>query len=270
MIISADTKIGTVITANPLAIDVLAAANSHFNKLKNPLLRKILAPRVTIAEAARIGNCPVDLILDSLAKIGFEISRKGSIAEHMAPPSSIAVDDIKYDVLMDVREELARGTDPFNTIMKRLKTLAAGETLLLINSFEPFPLIRILREKGYQISVKNLQPDIVHTYITKMEEGTLPASPDAMPATDEQLFEKVLQQYQGRFIETDVRALEMPQPMISILNSLDQLPENMALYVYHKKVPVFLLPELKERNFAYAVKPNDGGIIMIIFREGKQ
>jgi len=41
----------------------------------------------------------------------------------------------------------------------------------------------------------------------------------------------------------------MPEPMTTILEELEQLPEGFALFVDHKKVPQFLLPELEERNF---------------------
>ena len=41
----------------------------------------------------------------------------------------------------------------------------------------------------------------------------------------------------------------MPLPMVTILKELEELKENEALYVHHKKVPQYLLPELVERNF---------------------
>ena len=37
--------------------------------------------------------------------------------------------------------------------------------------------------------------------------------------------------------------------MVTILKELEELKENEALYVHHKKVPQYLLPELVERNF---------------------
>ncbi|MDX5436888.1 MAG: DUF1858 domain-containing protein, partial [Pontibacter sp.] len=56
MEIAANTKISAILKANPDAIEAIAAINRHFEKLRNPLLRKILASRVTIADAARIGG----------------------------------------------------------------------------------------------------------------------------------------------------------------------------------------------------------------------
>jgi TusA-related sulfurtransferase len=49
--------------------------------------------------------------------------------------------------------------------------------------------------------------------------------------------------------EIDVRNLEMPLPMLTILQELESLKENEVLYVHHKKIPQYLLPELEERKF---------------------
>jgi hypothetical protein len=59
----------------------------------------------------------------------------------------------------------------------------------------------------------------------------------------------------------------MPQPMITILETLDTLPVDTALYIYHKRIPVFLLPELDQRGFEYRVKEiSDGEVHLLIFK----
>lgn len=54
MKINRQTKISAIIRHNSAAIE---AINPHFNKLRNPILRKVLAPRVTVEDAALIGGC---------------------------------------------------------------------------------------------------------------------------------------------------------------------------------------------------------------------
>jgi hypothetical protein len=55
--------------------------------------------------------------------------------------------------------------------------------------------------------------------------------------------------------------------MHTILGALDQLPCDTALYVYHKRIPVFLLPELAQRGFEYRIKEiSDGEVHLLIFR----
>jgi len=59
----------------------------------------------------------------------------------------------------------------------------------------------------------------------------------------------------------------MPGPMMTILESLNDLPAGYALFVNHKRIPVFLLPELKERNFDYRIKTiSEGEVNLLIFK----
>ena len=59
----------------------------------------------------------------------------------------------------------------------------------------------------------------------------------------------------------------MPMPMMTILETLETLPEQKALYVHHKRIPVFLLTELKERNFEYRIKEiQEGEVYLLIFK----
>ncbi len=61
-------------------------------------------------------------------------------------------------ILLDVRPTLAAGEDPFDTIMAAADRLAPGQTLVLVNSFEPFPLYQVLAERGFERSVERF-PD---------------------------------------------------------------------------------------------------------------
>lgn len=46
----------------------------------------------------------------------------------------------------------------------------------------------------------------------------------------------------------------MPEPMLKILEELEKLPQEQALYVKHKKLPVYLLPELRDKGFSYQTR----------------
>lgn len=263
MTISATTKIGTVIKFNPRAIEALMSLSPHFNRLKNPLLRRLFAPRVTIAEAASIGDCSVEVILDSLVLIGFEVNHSPGITEKEIETA----DDVRIDPVIshDARPELDAGLDPLSSILKKLSAVKAGQTMLVINSFEPVPLIRVLKSKGYMIAVSRRQSGMVYTYVTRADEpGPLTEPGTAMPE-DEELFENILRHYHLKFTELDVRQMEMPTPMITILDELEHLQDGEALYVRHRKIPVHLLPELRERNFNYVFKQMASDVIILIY-----
>src|SRR5690606_21756579 len=123
--------------------------NPHFRKLKNPVLRKLLAARVTIADAARIGKCEIDTFIERLKPLGFVV--EDTMAEKREAHTNIITRH--YDARLDVRADIEEGKDPFKKIMKAVKELKKSDTLLLSNSFEPVPLIKILKDQGYTIDV---------------------------------------------------------------------------------------------------------------------
>lgn len=173
----------------------------------------------------------------------------------------------KSNVLsFDVRELLANGTDPFNEIMEKIKLLAKNQTLEIINSFEPIPLINVLKSKGFDSDVVR-KGDLVHTYFQKVEEVDLKKT-DVSTCTNENTFDEVYKTYIGKMEYVDVRHLEMPEPMTTILEKLESLPVGFCLLVDHKKVPQFLLPELKERNFnIFYNKIDKNNIQLLISRQ---
>jgi hypothetical protein len=269
--INQSTKISELIKANPLVIDALAEFNPHFKKLRNPILRNLLARRVNIADACKIGGCQVRDFLAKMATIGFEI--EGST--ELPPP--IVQDDIKFEeatldlkvVELDVRPVLANGEDPLKLILKMCKELDDGECLKVINSFEPLPLIKLLNKHGYQSRTERSAPDIVYTWFipgVKTRAGSLddPESNIGLEANKE--FDKMLKRFGPGMLHTiDVTKLEMPLPMINILEYLPKIMQDQALYVYHKKVPVYLLPELEERGFKYFIRqPKEGKVDLLI------
>jgi uncharacterized protein (DUF2249 family) len=80
-------------------------------------------------------------------------------------------------------------------------------------------------------------------------------------------WDEIIKKYHGNLETIDVRYLQMPLPMHNILEALNKLPEQKALYVIHKRIPVFLLPELRERNFDYRIKEvADGEVYLLIFK----
>lgn len=52
-------------------------------------------------------------------------------------------------VTLDVREDICQGREPFDKIMTAAGGLEPGDTLLLINSFEPLPLYRVMEQNGF-------------------------------------------------------------------------------------------------------------------------
>lgn len=273
MNISATTKISALIKANPASIDAIVTINKHFEKLRNPILRKILASRVTIADAAKIGGCTVNDFFEKLIPLGF------FVAADPIPIANIPVTDIQRPAFMhninsvniitlDVRADLASGKDPFQRIMDTLASLSQDNFLLIINTFEPAPLINVLKRKGFEYYTEELQKDIFHTYF-KNTTGKKTEKTKEVPLTNSanKKFAEMLDKYIGKIETIDVRHLEMPLPMVTILKELNTLQEGHSLFVQHKKIPQFLLPELEENKFSWLIRDDGpGDVKLLIFK----
>lgn len=68
----------------------------------------------------------------------------------------------------ETRELDARKIDgePFSDIMAALQSLPKGETLVLVNSFEPEPLYNVLEQQGFTYETAHVADDEWHVSIT--------------------------------------------------------------------------------------------------------
>ncbi|BDG60232.1 DUF2249 domain-containing protein [Caldinitratiruptor microaerophilus] len=53
-------------------------------------------------------------------------------------------------VVLDVRHYHAQGREPFGDIMAAVQNLQPGQVFVLLNTFEPFPLYRVMEQMGFQ------------------------------------------------------------------------------------------------------------------------
>lgn len=276
MKINGKTKISKLIKENKEAIEVIASLNSHFTKLRNPVLRKMLAPRVNVAEAARIGKCDVNVMLSKLAEIGFEIDTDINAQE--AEVDRVAQKEAKerfiegYKIFQfDVRPYLDRGEDPLKTIQQTINKLTPNDVLEILINFEPVPLIRIQERNGFETLTIIDENDLYHTYFKMGKEVKDYSKVEVelktlyTEVTFSEFQEKV-QSFPGELVELDVRNLEMPQPMMKILETVEAIEGDQGINVQHKRIPQFLLPELKPYNlsvFIHVVGEGDVKLLIL-------
>ena len=60
MIITANTTIAAILKHEPRSLDAIISLSDRFQKLRNPILRKMMASRTNIAFASKVGGCTVD------------------------------------------------------------------------------------------------------------------------------------------------------------------------------------------------------------------
>lgn len=267
MNINANTRIAVILKQRPEALEAIIGISPKFEKLRNPFLRKLMAGRTSIAMASKLGGCTIADFFAKLKPLGFEIDDgvlPATEGEKQVPGFIAALNEAQV-IVLDVRPVIASGKDPLSLIVEKVKTIQAGQALKIINSFEPTPLMHLLGKQGFESFANAINDDLVEAWFYKKTPEPLAVQPAATDAAAG--WDAVLAQYKNAMRVIDVRTLEMPQPMLTILDALDRMEVGTALFVYHKRIPVFLLPELTERKFGYRIKEiSDGEVRLLIFR----
>ena len=120
MTINSSTKIAAIIKANKAGIEVIASLAKPLEKLRNPVLRSLMAGRVTIAEAAKMGGCTVADFRKALEPLGFiwvALEEEGSNESggEVIPAWFNHLTDPQKQSL-DVRPVISEGKDPLKEI----------------------------------------------------------------------------------------------------------------------------------------------------------
>lgn len=268
MQINANTKIAALIKAHPGALEAIIALSPRFTKLRNPVLRKVMAGRTSIAMASGLGGCTVEDFFTQLAPLGFTIDRltAAEAAPETEIPDFLKNLETSRLVELDVRPVLESGKDPLTIIIDKVSGLKEQQVLKLVNSFDPTPLKNLLGKKGFESFTEIVNAELVNTYFYKATQQTFVAE-TVKPSTSAG-WNEILQRFSGKLVTVDVRQLQMPLPMHTILEALETLPVEKALFVYHKRIPVFLLPELQERNLSYRVKEiSETEVHLLIYKD---
>jgi uncharacterized protein (DUF2249 family) len=269
--ISAQTKISQLLEGDhDLVINTMIGLNKRFSKLKNPLLRKLLVKRVTIADACKISKTEISDFMQSMKQIGFRVSDETDVEDKPFADTGIFPEPPDY-LNLDVRPILAQDKDPLKEILACIKQLKEGQGLKLINTFEPLPLIHLLADKGFSYRVEQPDTNTVITYFSRSvladtDNLTIPVTEP--PLDDNAQFDLILSSFgSDKMNYIDVRNLDMPKPMLAILEQVQSLTAGKALFVNHKKIPVYLLPELEKQGLNYIFKTmGPGDVHMLIYR----
>lgn len=273
MLINEKTKISRILKHHPDALETIITLSPDFKKLRNPILRKLMAGRASIAMASKMGGCQPEDFFKALAPLGFEVDTSAVIEDEVGEslPMPEYLKSLKPEQIIDfdVREIIAAGKDPLRSIQERVRALNAGEALKIIADFEPVPLVKLLERQGFESYVLFVDKDTIETFFYKTNASDTDETPELVAEISTSSdWDEVLKHFENKMVEIDVRHLEMPMPMMTILEALETLPADQALFVNHKKVPVFLLSELKDRAMEYRIKDiQEGEVYLIIYKE---
>lgn len=252
--ITADWKISEVLRHYPDLLPVLIDTTPAFEKLRNPLLRRVQSRLVTVGQAAQIaGIQPVDLVRTLNAAAGIETAeldaRPAAEPEASAAPAWVASAPIAEE--LDVRPFQQRGEEPFSAIMAATRRIPRGAVLLLRNTFEPTPLYDVLGQRGFDHWAQKWADDnweIRFLHTGSPRQPSKPAGPPTRTPQSDSWDEPTAT------LTIDVSELVPPEPMIRILTALEELPDGASLLVHHVRRPMHLYPRLDELGYRHETR----------------
>lgn len=252
------TKISELLKAYPDMVEVLVRYNKHFELLRRPTLRKLMTPLVTIEKAARTAQVdPNEMLAEIYRAIGEPLPPElggpspAPRSTDMSMPEELRNLSEERRVILDVREQVRGGEEPYHRIMKTVASLRADQVLQLCNIFEPVPLYDILAQRGFAHWTERRGPQ--EWWITFYRAAAqAQASPVSTPVSKTETAA-------GCPIVVDARGLEPPQPMAKILETLPRIEAGGQILALTDRRPMLLYPKLEERGFAYSTQETGNG-----------
>lgn len=266
--ILATDRVSEVLARDESLVDVFVRLAPHFAKLRNRMMRRVMARLVTVEQAAQTAGIPVAELLRELnGALGLgdaaldapdSDTRRHSTA---AAPASEALAHPPHApvVELDVRDDLRSGREPFSRIMTAVGSLRDGEVLELRTTFEPVPLLAVLAKRGFAHETGQHAPDDWAVWFWRPASAgadVTPVAPSPPDLADEMRADP-------RVVWLDVRGLEPPEPLLRTLAALETLPVGHELVQVNARVPQLLFPMLAERGFACDVDESRADRVLV-------
>jgi hypothetical protein len=176
------TRVGAILEAYPELEEFLLAYSPHFEKLRNPILRRTVAKVATLRAAAMTAGVDVgELVKQLRARVGqAELVEAGERSEPEASgtgesagsePRPAWVDTNHVTERIDTDAMLNRNEHPLGLVKKLAASLDGESMIQLEGSFRPEPLIEALAADGYRVHSWQRSEGVWTTLITRSEHG---------------------------------------------------------------------------------------------------
>lgn len=153
--INANTRLNKALDLDPQVLDYIVSLNPHdFQRLHNPLMRRLMSPRITLGRIAKMTQVPLAELLAHIATLSGATVEE-DVVEHdlpqsptepprwvvNAPPETITeVNLLPLDATLDA--------DPMLPVMQAVKALTPGAVLCIRHQWEPQPFYDVWSKMG--------------------------------------------------------------------------------------------------------------------------
>jgi len=175
-----DTKLSEALKASPAILDYIVSLNPHdFERLHNPLLAKVMPPRISLRRIATMVGMPVAELVTRLNEIAglpnesaeHENTDHESNADIDLPKSPTEAprwyEDANKDkiIWVDVTPIDLKHGDPMPPINIAINGSKAGDIIGIKHMWEPQPFYDIWHARGFKFWSQQQGPDLWHIFV---------------------------------------------------------------------------------------------------------
>lgn len=177
--INGETRLNIVLETLPGALEYIIALNPHdFARLHNPVMRRLMSPRITLRRVAAMAGLGEAQLLAGLAALGgvpVGVAPPGDGgASGSLPPQSPTVPPAWMDAVADadltwvdlLPLDDTQG-DPFLPVSLAVKAMPPGCVIGIRHRWQPQPLYDVWARMGLQWFARQVAPDEWRVYVYK-------------------------------------------------------------------------------------------------------
>jgi hypothetical protein len=143
-LLKASTRLSSALELHPDVLAYIVSLNPHdFERLRNPVMRRLMPPRISLARVAAIAEIPVNTLLEKLqglTGVTADLEDKPQTMPQSSRPKPDWLEGlgvVKTVDLLPLDEHLE--ADPLPPVMNEVKKLQRGDVLLIRHKWEPQP-----------------------------------------------------------------------------------------------------------------------------------
>lgn len=159
------TRLNQALDLHPDVVDYVVSLHPHdFSRLHNPLMRKLMSPRITLGRVAEMAGVPLAEFLSRLTIItgvphhadgGRPLPNSATDAPEwveLARDTDIPVVDLRpLDERLDA--------DPMPPVMLAAKALPPGGVMVIHHKWEPRPFYDVWSQSGFEWFAEEVEPE---------------------------------------------------------------------------------------------------------------
>jgi len=179
LLVDENSRLPKALDLHPDVLDYIVSLNPHdFKRLHNPLMRRLMPPRITLKRIAAMVKKPIQELLAEIhdaagSPLSGEEKREieGRAADATVPagpgetPAWTLEEPTEVIDLLESDEQL--DSDPMMAITQALRRHEPGEVVVIRHKWEPQPLYDVWAKAGVEHHAEQAGPDEWRIFIRK-------------------------------------------------------------------------------------------------------